>query len=126
MGRSPLLEFRLELSGLVLALSILGLLLVIPAFFFPTWQPPLIGQWTQPTQAYHVWIFLGAAIGLLGGAYYFFSTFTRLWRFLKLLRESDSRAALKRNIKELEELAPYLPSWCHDRLDKKRDEYRVR
>jgi len=126
MAKSVLNEFKLELSLLVLILSVLGLLLVIPPFFFSSVHLPVLDQYVIPTRQFHVWIFLGAAIGFLGGGYYVCVTSVKHWRFWKLLKASDSRAALKRNIKELEELAPELPSWKHAALDEKRQEYGVK
>jgi len=126
MGRSVVNEFKLELSALVLGLSVLGLLLVIPPFFVSSYHMPFLHQYVAPTTPFHVWIFLGAAIGFLGGAYYVYATAVKHWRFWRLLKKSDSRAALKRNIKELEELAPELPSWKHAALDEKRTEYGVK
>jgi hypothetical protein len=126
MARSILNEFKLELSLLVFAVSIVGLLLVIPPFFAPSFQMPVLHPYVAPTKSFHVWIFLGAAIGFLGGGWYFFSTAQKHWRFGKLIKDSKTRAALKRNIKELEELAPELPSWKHRILDEIRKKFGVK
>ena len=126
MAVNVLREFKAELSLLVFVLSIVGMLVVIPAFFFQDLKLPVFHAWQTQTEKFHVWIFLGAAVGLLGGGWYFFSTLKRHFRFRKLMHASDSRAALKRNIKELEELAPDLPSWRHAELDDKREELKVK
>ena len=126
MAFNFLREFRAELSLVILALSVIGMLVVIPAFFFQDLKLWVVYDWQKPTEKFHIWIFLGAAVGLLGGGWYFFSTLKKHLRFRKLMNQSDSRAALKRNIKELEELAPDLPSWRHKELDEKRKEFNVK
>lgn len=83
MAWSALNEFRLEISLLVFVLSVLGLLLVIPPFFIVSFQMPLLYPLVAPTKPFHVWIFLAASIGFLGGGFCLFISAQKRLRFRK-------------------------------------------
>jgi Protein of unknown function (DUF3198) len=119
-------ELRYELSALILALGILGMILSLTQYLFPTQSPDWLVSIHKAVGQYVVWeAFLGF-LAVIAGGFYFVDTIRKEREFERLI-STNSKELFVKNMKRIEELTyDHLPSAYERRfLDKKRD-FRIR
>jgi len=119
-------ELRYELSALILALGILGMILSLTQYLFPAQSPDWLVSIHKAVGQYVVWeAFLGF-LAVIAGGFYFVDTIRKEREFERLI-STNSKELFVKNMKRIEELTyDHLPSAYERRfLDKKRD-FRIR
>ncbi len=132
MAKSILTEYRLELSSLLTLLfafltttSVIGVLYMEMEDGEVTFNLPgllsFLGSFLEPLGTWVDWIAVGAPIGLIVGAWWFYD-YVKKTRELARLIATPSKAKFVRNLDDIEYLAWSLPQRFEDEvLAKKRD-----
>ncbi|HEX9341771.1 MAG TPA: DUF3198 domain-containing protein [Thermoplasmata archaeon] len=119
-------ELRYELSTLVFALGVLGVVLSFTQYLIPTQSPDWLKSIHQTVGPYVVWEAFFGLLAILGGGFYFVDTIRKEREFERLVTTTSKEAFVK-NMKRLEELTyDHLPSAYERRFLEKKREFRIR
>ncbi len=119
-------EFRYELSALILALGILGMIFSLTQYLAPTQSPDWLRSIHRATGEYVVWeVFLGI-LALLAGGFYFADTIRKEREFDRLI-STTSKEVFVKNMRRIEELTyDHLPSAYERRFLEKKREFHIK
>ena len=119
-------EFRYELSALILALGILGMVFSLTQYLAPTQSPDWLRSIHKATGEYVVWeVFLGI-LALLAGGFYFADTIRKEREFDRLI-STTSKEVFVKNMRRIEELTyDHLPSAYERRFLEKKREFHIK
>lgn len=109
-------NYTLQLSAVVLAVSVVGLLLTSPVLGMAS--PDLDRQVRTALGAWGLWVLLLSALGALMGGWYFGEQLYKRRKFERLL-ETDKRSDFVGSRKTLEDLAKTLPDRYKPRIAEK-------
>jgi len=119
-------ELRYELSALILALGVLGMVLSLTQFFAPTQSPDWLQSIHRAVGQYVVWeAFLGF-LAVLAGGFYFVDTIRKEREFDRLI-STTSKEVFVKNMRRIEELTyDHLPSAYEHRFLEKKGQFRIK
>ncbi|MFQ6128477.1 MAG: DUF3198 domain-containing protein [Thermoplasmata archaeon] len=118
-------EFRLELSSLFLILGIFLVIVVITGNFFQDSSPELLKRVHHDIGGWIIWLDVIGPIMLIIAVYYVGTTLKMMREFEKLIR-TRSKATFIRNQDRIEELAFNLTDSHRERLQEKKEEFKIR
>jgi len=121
--KNLLTEYRLELSGLLCAISAFLTLVGVTGVFLLDGLPPylfFLQELAEPFGSWAYWVLVGGPLFLVGAAWWLYDYFKKT-RALARLIATPSKAKFVRNMDEIEYLAWSLPRRFEERgFEKKR------
>ncbi|HYY48654.1 MAG TPA: DUF3198 domain-containing protein [Thermoplasmata archaeon] len=119
-------ELRYELSALILALGILGMVFSLTQYLVPRESPDWLKTIHAAVGAWVIWEAFFAFLAVLAGGFYFADTIRKEREFDRLI-STTSKEVFVKNMKRIEELTyDHLPSAYERRFLEKRREFRIR
>ena len=119
-------ELRYELSALILALGILGMIFSLTQMFAGAQSPDWLRSIHDAVGNYVVWEAFFGFLAVLAGGFYFVDTIRKEREFDRLI-STTSKELFVKNMKRIEELTyDHLPSAYERRFLEKRREFRIR
>ncbi len=118
-------EHMLQISGTILAISLVGLAISASYFFFKSSVPDPVSGIIEAPGAWNYWIILFSSFGVALGGWYFYDTKKKIKKFESLM-ETNSKSAFTRNLADLEEIAWYLGGDYSSRLEEKKRKLRIK
>jgi aspartokinase-like uncharacterized kinase len=119
-------ELRYELSALILALGILGMIFSLTQMFAGAQSPDWLRSIHDAVGNYVVWEAFFGFLAVLAGGFYFVDTIRKEREFDRLI-STTSKELFVKNMKRIEELTyDHLPSAYERRFLEKRREFRIK
>jgi hypothetical protein len=119
-------EFRYEISALILAVGVLGMVFSLTQFLFSKESPDWLKSIHQAVGPYVIWEAFFGFLALLAGGFYFVDTIRKEREFNRLI-STTSKELFVKNMKRIEQLTyEHLPSAYERRFLEKKQEFRIR
>ncbi|MCI4371241.1 MAG: DUF3198 domain-containing protein, partial [Thermoplasmata archaeon] len=116
-------ELRYEISALIFALGVLGMIFSLTQFLVPTQSPDWLRSIHQAIGLYVVWEAFFGFLAVLAGGFYFIDTIRKEREFEHLI-STPSKEVFVKNMRRIEELAEdHLPSGYYRRFAEKKREF---
>lgn len=119
-------ELRYEVSALIFALGILGVVLSFTQYLIPTQSPDWLKSIHTAVGGWVIWEAFFGLLALMSGGFYFVDTIRKEREFDRLV-STNSKELFVKNMKRLEELTyDHLPSAYERRFLAKKQEFRIK
>lgn len=125
LPKSPLTEYRLELSSFICVVSIFFTVVGIAGVFLGEDGPPYIVDLAAPFGSWAYWLLIGGPLLLVGGGWWLYDYFKKT-RSLSRLIATPSKAKFVRNLDEIEYLGWSLPRRFEERVFEKKREFNLK
>ena len=128
MPKSPLTEYRLELSGFVCAVSVFLTIVGVTGVFLEDGLPSylfVLEELAAPFGSWVYWLVVAGPLLLVGGIWWLYDYYKKARTFARLVA-IPSKAKFVRNLDEIEYLAWSLPRRYEKQVFEKKKEFNIR
>jgi hypothetical protein len=126
--KSPLTEYRLELSSFLCAISVFLTLVGVTGVFLKDGLPSYLfalEELAAPFGSWVYWLVVAGPLLLVGGGWWLYDYFKKSRSFVRLIA-TPSKAKFVRNLDEIEYLAWSLPRRYEERVFEKKRQFNIK